>query len=70
MPDVFFILAAPRSFLIWLGPMQSSPGSAFPLSLGFLQSMLQVSETAFLLEAPCGCITISACPVLAAKTSS
>jgi len=32
--------------------------------------MLQVSETASVLQAPRGSITISACPVLAAETSS
>lgn len=70
MPDIFFIQAAPRSFLICLGPMQSSPGSAFLLPLGFLQSMLQVFMAAFLPQALCGCVTISAFPVLAAKTFS
>lgn len=70
MPDIFFILAAPRSFLIWLGSTQSFLGSAFPLSLEFLQGMLQVPDAALLLQAPCGCITMPACPVLPTKTSS
>jgi len=29
VPDIFFILEAPRSFLVWLGPVQPPPGSVF-----------------------------------------
>lgn len=59
---ISFLSDSPRSFSICLGPMQSSPGSAFLLSLGFLQSMLQVFTTAFLPQAPCGCVTIFCLP--------